>query len=121
MLPILDIEYGTVGVNLQLGGGVTGLYVYRPVWDDYSSYGFAVGGSAEFNIAKGNGGWTGEFINDFLSYKSVSGSYFSSPDGSWKGMSAGYSKGAPIGYGKNTTYYYKLLGSEHLFPLVNLW
>lgn len=98
---------GTLGLNAQFGGGVTGLYLYYPDFDSDPT-GFSLGIGGEGNIAKGNGGWTGLFDNTSASVGPYSVSEFSSPDGSWIGYSAGGTVGAPVGVSQTRTNYVEL-------------
>ena len=104
MLP--GIEVGTIGLNLQIGGGVTGLYFYRPAWSEHRQEGFGLGGSLELNIAAGSGSWTEEFLNDSVSVLALGGSHFYSSG--WQGLSLGLSAGLPIGAHHTETYYHLL-------------
>ena len=104
---IPGIGRGTLVFNAQFGGGVTGLYFYHP--GDVEPTGFSLGGAIEGNIAYSRGGWKRDFDNYSLSRGALTGSYFQSPDGSWKGLSFGQSRGALLGAAYTRTYYRKLI------------
>jgi len=110
---------GTAGLNLQLtsyneGSGLFGYYPTPQV----PSNGLMVGGDMGFNLAIGNGSWTGRFDNYNLSIGPLSVSYFITPG--WTGIGPGYTGlslglgtwGPPIGYGRNSTYYVPLSGQK---------
>jgi len=92
---------GTIGINGQAGGGNNGLYRYYPGQAD--SQGFMFGGSIEINIAFGRGPWSGSFHN-LSGSAGLSGSVFTSPSGSWRGISFGFGGGPPGASYSETVY-----------------
>jgi len=101
VFPGLSNGGGTVGANVQFGGGITGLYLYAPAPDGPDSIGYSVGAAIQGNLAVGSGAWTGRFTNVEASGAIFSGGYFYSPSlysafdapGGWQGFSFGFAAG----------------------------
>ena len=109
--PILSGGGGTLGLNLQYTDqdGLA-LYLYYP--EDKPSGGLSGGVAIQGNIAIGEGGWKGNFINYDGNIGPASGGYFHSPGREWQGISFGLGFGAPLGGSETVTNYVPLLGAE---------
>lgn len=97
---------GTYGVNIEYTEH-DGLIVYTyNTPTNQGSAGVGLGGSLQFNFAKGDGSWAGLFTETGGSYGIYSGGYFSSPpgQGDWHGVALGWALGPPGGSTTITNY-----------------
>jgi YD repeat-containing protein len=103
---------GAYGYNLEHTPAMGWqLYFFTPS-DTGSTTGLNVGAGLQFNVAVGDGEWTGLFNNVESSYLAAQASYFWSPPGTgnWQGNSGGIGVGLPIGLGSTQTNY------QYFFP-----
>lgn len=93
-----NIFNDVVGLNLMLfNNGDIGLYTYTTLGENGVATGLDIGFAFEGVTAWGSGPWEGTFLSAVGTYGPITGSYFTSPDGSWTGGSGGPSIGVPAG------------------------